>query len=89
MQINKSDDCSHVCEEVPIPLKEDLLAHIYGRVLKELSTDISSIITFIFEKPRNTGKIPSDRKHANVCPVLKNGDKPYQLQAYIPNMYPM
>ena len=40
-----------------------------GRVLKELSTTISRPLTL------ETGKLPYDWKHANVCPVFKKGDK--------------
>ena len=46
-----------------------------GRVLKELSTIISRPLTLIFQKTLETGKIPYDWKHANVCPVFKQGDK--------------
>jgi hypothetical protein len=42
---------------------------ICGRVLKELSTTISRPLTL------ETGKLPYDWKHANVCPVFKKGDK--------------
>ena len=42
---------------------------ICGRVLKKQSTTISGPLTL------ETGKIPYDWKHANVCPVFKKGDK--------------
>ena len=48
---------------------------ICGRVMKELSTTISRPLTLIFQKTLETGKIPYDWKHANVCPVFKKGDK--------------
>jgi len=48
---------------------------ICGRVLKELSTTICRSLTLIFQKTLETGKIPYDWKHANVCPVFKKGDK--------------
>ena len=51
------------------------LDEICGRVLKELSTTICSPLTLIFQKTLETGKIPYDWKHANVCPVFKKGDK--------------
>lgn len=48
---------------------------ICGKVLKELSEEIATIITCIFQKTLDSGKIPTDWKHANVCPVFKKGDK--------------
>ena len=48
---------------------------ICGKVLKELSTEITPIITCIFQKTLDCGQIPTDWKHANVCPVFKKGDK--------------
>ena len=37
--------------------------------------NIIAILTIIFQKSLLLGTIPSDWKHANVCPVFKNGDK--------------
>lgn len=48
---------------------------ICGKVLKELKEHLSPVITQIFTKTIETGKIPTDWKHANVCPVFKKGDK--------------
>ena len=48
---------------------------ICGRVLTELSTTMSRPLTLIFQKTLETGKIPYDWKHANVCPVFKKRDK--------------
>ena len=48
---------------------------IHGRVLKECRTNIAPILAIIFEKSLTSGSIPSDWKHANVCPVYKKGDK--------------
>lgn len=48
---------------------------IHGRILKDCKTSIVPILTIIFEKSLATGKIPTDWKHANVCPVFKKGDK--------------
>ena len=45
------------------------------KILKELSSDITPAIQLIFQKSLSTGTIPTDWKHANVCPVFKKGDK--------------
>ena len=48
---------------------------IHGRVLKECKNVIAPFLTIIFQKSLTSGTIPSDWKHANVCPVYKKGDK--------------
>ena len=48
---------------------------IHSRVLKECRKVIAPILTIIFQKSLISGKIPTDWKHANVCPVYKKGDK--------------
>jgi hypothetical protein len=49
--------------------------NIIPRVLKELATHISPILTIIFRKSYNTGEIPSIWKRAFVCPIFKKGKK--------------
>ena len=49
--------------------------NITPRVLKELATHISPILTIIFRKSYNTGEIPSICKRAFVCPIFKKGKK--------------
>jgi hypothetical protein len=49
--------------------------NITPRVLKELATHISPILTIIFRKSCNTGEIPSICKRAFVCPIFKKGKK--------------
>ena len=44
-------------------------------VLKELSHVIAPIVTAIFRKSLETGKIPTDWKKAQVCPLFKKGNK--------------
>ena len=44
-------------------------------VLKELSHIIAPIVTAIFQKSLDTGKVPSDWKKAQVCPHFKKGNK--------------
>jgi hypothetical protein len=46
-----------------------------GRVLKENIDICTDILTLLFTKSLETGKVPSDWNHANVTPVLKKGDK--------------
>ena len=48
---------------------------IAGRVLKENIDICTDILTLLFTKSLETGKVPSDWNHANVTPVLKKGDK--------------
>lgn len=48
---------------------------IHAKILKECKDTISPILTILFNKSLALGRIPSDWKHANVCPVFKNGDK--------------
>ena len=48
---------------------------IHGKVLKECKDNISPILTIIFNKSLELGKLPLDWKHANICPVYKKGDK--------------
>jgi hypothetical protein len=47
---------------------------IAGRVLKENIDICTDILTLLFIKSLETGKVPSDWNHANVMPVLKKGD---------------
>ena len=49
--------------------------NITPRVLKELPTHISPILTIIFRESYNTGEIPSIWKRAFVCPIFKKGKK--------------
>jgi hypothetical protein len=48
---------------------------IAGRVLKENIDICTDILTLLFTKSLEIGKVPSDWNHANVTPVLKKGDK--------------
>ncbi|KAK3102525.1 hypothetical protein FSP39_011953 [Pinctada imbricata] len=46
-----------------------------GRILKQLSTELTPSIQLLFQKSLDTGTVPTDWKHANVCPIFKKGDK--------------
>ena len=46
---------------------------IHPRMLIELSSNISKSIAFLFNKTIEYGKIPNDRKKANVSPIFKKG----------------
>ena len=48
---------------------------IAGSVLKENIDICTDILTLLFTKSLENGKVPSDWNHANVTPVLKKGDK--------------
>jgi hypothetical protein len=48
---------------------------IAGRVLKENVDICTDILTLLFTKSLETGKVPSDWNYANVTPVFKKGDK--------------
>jgi hypothetical protein len=47
---------------------------IAGRVLKENIDICTDILTLLFTKSLETGKVPSDWNQANVIPVFKKGD---------------
>ena len=49
--------------------------NIHGKVLKECSSSIAPILTYLYKTSLITGKVPTDWKHANICPVFKKGDK--------------
>ena len=61
---------------------------IAGRELKEYIDICTDILTLLFTKSLETGKVPSDWNHANVTPVLKKGINTTQVTTdYIPNMH--
>ena len=43
--------------------------------LKENNQEISEFLTFIYQDCMNTGTVPSQWKHANVCAIHKKGKK--------------
>lgn len=45
--------------------------------LKEYAIEIGPILTEISQETINTGLIPSRWKHANVCGIFKNGERPH------------
>jgi hypothetical protein len=46
------------------------LDQICGKVLKELSSHISTAITYIFQELLDTGKVPGEWKHGNMMSRL-------------------
>ena len=53
------------------------------RVLKEISEAVAPILTIIFQRSLDTGKLPHDWKEANVVPIYKKGPK-YKPANYRP-----
>ena len=48
---------------------------LYPRVLKELAEELSEPLFIIFLKSWETGKVPEDRRRANVVPIFKKGKR--------------
>jgi hypothetical protein len=57
---------------------------IPGKLLKELASEISPILTTIYNASIKQGKIPSQWKDALITPLLKKGDR---RNACIPDLY--
>jgi len=56
---------------------------ITPRVLKELATELSPILTTIYKSSLHTGQVPKDWKEALVTPVFKKGEH-YKASNYRP-----
>ncbi len=48
---------------------------IPARFLKEFAQEITPILTLVFQKSIDSGKVPEDWKNANIVPVFKKGEK--------------
>ena len=46
-----------------------------ARVLKECSSEIAPVLTYIFNESLTQGAVPDDWRQANVAPVFQNGEK--------------
>ena len=46
-----------------------------ARVLKECSSEIAPVLTFIYNESLAQGAVPDDWRQANVAPVIKKGEK--------------
>ena len=46
-----------------------------ARVLKECSSEIAPVLTYIFNESLVQGAVPDDWRQANVAPVFKKGEK--------------
>ena len=44
---------------------------IHTRILKELSFELSPVITHFYQKSIDTGVIPNEWKDAHICPLFK------------------
>ena len=48
---------------------------IHPSILKNLSSELSSVISHIFQQSLDTGSIPDDWKKANISPIYKKSDR--------------
>ena len=46
-----------------------------ARVLKECSSEIAPVLTYIFNESLTQGAVPDDWRQANVAPVFQKGEK--------------
>lgn len=47
---------------------------VNNRILRELSSELSSPLSALFNHSLQSGKMPTSWKEANVCPIFKSGD---------------
>ena len=57
------------------PHKAEGPDHIPTRFLKEFATELSPVMTLIFQASLQQGEIPDDWRQANIAPVFKKGDR--------------
>ena len=57
------------------PHKAECPEHIPTRFLKAFAAELSPAMTLIFHDSLQQGKVPDDRKQANVSPIFKKGDR--------------
>ena len=48
---------------------------LYPRVLKELAVDFGPVFTHLFQQSLDKGEIPKEWSLANICPLIKKGDR--------------
>ena len=48
---------------------------IPARIMRECASEISPMLTFIFQQSLETGEVPTQWREANVVPVFKKGDR--------------
>ena len=48
---------------------------LHQRVLKELATELGPIFAHLFQQSIDKGEIPKELSLANICPLVKKGDR--------------
>ena len=48
---------------------------LHPRVLKELATELGPVFAHLFQQSMDTGEIPKEWSHANICPLFKKSDR--------------
>ena len=48
---------------------------LHPRVLKELATELGPVFAHLFQQSIDKGEIPKEWSLANICPLLKKGDR--------------
>ena len=48
---------------------------LHPRVLKELAMELGPVFAHLFQQSIDTGKIPKEWSLANICPLIKKGDR--------------
>ena len=56
---------------------------IPARILKDMADEISPLLTLIFQRSFDCGKVPDDWRSANINPVFKKGDR-FKASNYCP-----
>ena len=48
---------------------------LHPRVLKQLVTELSTVIAYLLQQSINKSEIPKEWSLANICPLFKKGDR--------------
>ena len=52
----------------------NVFRYLHSRVLKELATELGTVVAHLFQHSLDTGEIPKEWSVANICPLCKKGD---------------